>query len=203
MASGRALAPRSSAAARARDLRGLLRSPSASARQPLEALAVGAEADHDQPRAGTSPSTSGHAATSRSTPLETISLPTNATSRSWRGPARPAPACGGSSRAKASTPPLRLASRHRPPGAMRVRPAATAASGGSRGANSFMSTPAGRAGCVGSRSRRQVPPTGSPPCDGSPPARRSPREALAGERRKALGFGLDEYSRALPWTFTA
>ena len=142
---------------------------------------------------GTRARTSGQAATSRSMPLETISLPTKITSR----PLRPR-------RARRSPPRRRRGRGRRRSGrlvgaaaaacAARSRPSATssaAAPPGRAGGTPATSTPGGPSRVRAAASGLGAPPTGSRPCGASRRARRGPREALARVGQEAGGVRLD------------
>ncbi len=181
--------------------------------QALEALAVGAEADTTSRALGTCSSTSGQAASSRSTPLLTISLPTNATSRSSAGRAARAPRPPRARRARRRRRP-RLARRRRrrrsraSSGDARRRaanaPSSARAAAGSRGTKRSTSTPGGPSRVRVLSAGPRAPATGSPPCGGSRRAcRAAPATPSRAYGRKRSGSGLTVYSSALPWTFTA
>ena len=169
---------------------------------------------------GARASTSGHAASSSSTPLDAISLPTKSTIRSRAGSSSPS--------AAAASPADRSATngRERPP------PGFGRATGG-RGAGVLGGGLARRrlrdaqALCRRRRVRRArreaadvdarraraascppgparpARPTGSPPCGASRRARRArcARPSRAAGRKR--GYGLTVYSSALPWILTA
>ena len=163
-APGRAAPPRG----RRRGLRG--RALPSSRRRPALVLAEPGELE---PRLGVPALTRGQAARSRSTPLETISLPTKTTVGA---------AVGGRGRARPARPPspppaagtLRVDARRSEPGLL---PQA--------------------------RDRRAAPPRGTRRCGGSRRGRRRRLSCPLRRRGGSARCGLTVYSRAEPWTLAA
>ena len=167
------------------------RAPSSSARS---AIPVGAEADDHQPRPRPRSSTSGQAASSRSTPLLTISLPTNATERSRSGSRRAsaAAAAPGSRCERAARAATGVAGSA--PGSRSARACQTARGGRRARAAGTLARPrpAGPDGCaraarVLASARHRLSAVWREPT--STPARR--RRPSRAKPEEALGLGLD------------
>ena len=130
--------------------------------------------------------TSGQAASSRSTPLETISLPTKIT----RGPSAAAnqssaSAAGRGSRSQCA-PPLGALRRRRVPPAPR---GAAGRSGGGIGANSWVSTPGGPSRTLAFVRGRRRPAGGGRRCGGADEDPGGAVDALLGVRAEAVEVG--------------
>ena len=139
-------------------------------------------------------STSGHAAASRSTPLETMSLPTYATRRS--SPGRSAlERVGGRAAGRARTPSPRARPRARRCAAAAARRSTPGRGLLGRARRERLDVDAGRAEARAVRAApgRPSPPTGSPPCAASPTSTPpAPSQPLARPGQEALGVALDD-----------